>query len=129
MGNSNTLGAWGEEKAARFLTERGYTVLERNFHSRYGEIDLIAEDGEFLVFVEVKLRASVSHGLPEETVTPRKQEKLRLTAETYLQTHETNKQPRFDVVEIVTRKGRPLEPVSIDHFMAAYETGDLHASF
>ena len=51
MGNSNTLGAWGEEKAARFLTERGYTVLERNFHSRYGEIDLIAEDGEFLVFV------------------------------------------------------------------------------
>ena len=129
MGNSNTLGAWGEEKAARFLTERGYTVLERNFHSRYGEIDLIAEDGEFLVFVEVKLRASVSHGLPEETVTPRKQEKLRLTAEIYLQTHETNKQPRFDVVEIVTRKGRPLEPVSIDHFMAAYETGDLHASF
>lgn len=93
MGNSNTLGAWGEEKAARFLTGRGYTVLERNFHSRYGEIDLIAEDGEFLVFVEVKLRASVSHGLPEETVTPRKQEKLRLTAETYLQTHETNKQP------------------------------------
>ena len=57
MGNSNTLGAWGEEKAARFLTERGYTVLERNFHSRYGEIDLIAENGEFLVFVEVKLRA------------------------------------------------------------------------
>ena len=76
MGKSNTLGVWGEEKAARFLTEQGYTILERNFHSRYGEIDLIAEDQDFLVFVEVKLRASTSHGLPEETVTLRKQEKL-----------------------------------------------------
>lgn len=120
MGNSNTLGAWGEEKAARFLTERGYTVLERNFHSRYGEIDLIAEDGEFLVFVEVKLRASVSHGLPEETVTPRKQEKLRLTAETYLQTHETNKQPRFDVVALYAKDGMETFPLPVRHIKNAF---------
>ena len=120
MGKSNTLGAWGEEKAARFLTEQGYTVLARNFHSRYGEIDLIAEDGEFLVFVEVKLRASVSHGLPEETVTPRKQEKLRLTAETYLQTHETDKQPRFDVVALYARDGMETQPLPVRHIKNAF---------
>lgn len=120
MGKSNTLGAWGEEKAARFLTEQGYTVLARNFHSRYGEIDLIAEDGEFLVFVEVKLRASVSHGLPEETVTPRKQEKLRLTAETYLQTHETDKQPRFDVVAFYAKDGMETCPLPVRHIKNAF---------
>ena len=120
MGKSNTLGAWGEEKAARFLTERGYTILERNFHSRYGEIDLIAEDGEFLVFVEVKLRASTSHGLPEETVTPKKQEKLRLTAETYLQTHETDKQPRFDVVSLYAKDGMETHPLPVRHIKNAF---------
>ncbi len=120
MGKNNVLGTWGEEKAARFLTEQGYTVLERNFHSRYGEIDLIAENGEFLVFVEVKLRASVSHGLPEETVTPRKQEKLRLTAETYLQAHETDKQPRFDVVALYAKDGMETKPLPVRHIKNAF---------
>lgn len=120
MGKSNTLGVWGEEKAARFLTEQGYSILERNFHSRYGEIDLIAEDGEFLVFVEVKLRASVSHGLPEETVTPRKQVKLRLTAETYLQIHETDKQPRFDVVALYAKDGMGTHPLPVRHIKNAF---------
>ncbi len=120
MGKSNTLGTWGEERAARFLTEQGYTIVEKNFHSRYGEIDLIAEDGEFLVFVEVKLRASVSHGLPEETVTSRKQEKLRLTAETYLQTHETDKQPRFDVVALYAKDGMKTHPLPVRHIKNAF---------
>lgn len=120
MGKSNALGTWGEEKAARFLTEQGYTVLEKNFHSRYGEIDLIVEDRDYLVFVEVKLRASVSHGLPEETVTPRKQEKLRLTAEIYLQTHETDKQPRFDVVALYAKDGMETHPLPVRHIKDAF---------
>lgn len=120
MGKSNTLGAWGEEKAARFLSEQGYTILERNFHSRYGEIDLIVEDQCYLVFVEVKLRASGSHGLPEETVTLRKQEKLRLTAEAYLQTHETDKQPRFDVVALYARDGMETCPLPVRHIQNAF---------
>ena len=120
MGKSNALGAWGEEKAARFLTGQGYTIVERNFHSRYGEIDLIAEDPEYLVFVEVKLRASVSHGLPEETVTRTKQEKLRLTAEIYLQTHETTKQPRFDVVALYARDGMDTSPLPVRHIKNAF---------
>ncbi len=53
MGKSNALGAWGEEKAARFLMDQGYHIIQRNYHSRYGEIDLIAEDEEYLIFVEV----------------------------------------------------------------------------
>ena len=109
MGKSNTLGAWGEEKAAEFLIEQGY-----------GEIDLIAEDSEFLIFVEVKLRASASHGLPEEMVTRRKQEKLRLTAETYLQTHETTKQPRFDVVALYARDGMDTSPLPVRHIKNAF---------
>lgn len=120
MGKSNTLGAWGEEKAARYLTAQGYTIVERNFHSRYGEIDLIAENQEFLVFVEVKLRASISHGLPEETVTVRKQEKLRLTAEVYLQTHETKKQPRFDVVALYAKDGMETCPLPVRHIKNAF---------
>ena len=120
MGKSNTLGAWGEEKAAEFLIEQGYAIVKRNFHSRYGEIDLIAEDSEFLIFVEVKLRASGSHGLPEEMVTRRKQEKLRLTAETYLQIHETTKQPRFDVVAIYARDGMDTSPLPVRHIKNAF---------
>ena len=119
-----TARAWagraGEDYAAQKLTEQGYVIVARNYHSRYGEIDLIAEDGEFLVFVEVKLRASVSHGLPEETVTPRKQEKLRLTAETYLQTHETNKQPRFDVVEVYAPQGENTRKPVVRHWEGVF---------
>lgn len=120
MGESNALGAWGEEKAARFLMDQGYHIIQRNYHSRYGEIDLIAEDEEYLIFVEVKLRRSVSHGLPEEAVTPGKQEKLRLTAQRYLQIHETNKQPRFDVVALYAKDGMDTCPLPVRHIKNAF---------
>ena len=120
MGKSNALGAWGEEKAARFLTEQGYQIIRRNYHSRYGEIDLIAENMEYLIFVEVKLRKSVSHGLPEEAVTPAKQEKLRLTAQQYLQVHETKKQPRFDVVALYAKDGMETCPLPVRHIKNAF---------
>ena len=117
---SDLLGRWGEGVAAEYLRKKRYTIVAANYRCRFGEIDLIAEDGEFLVFVEVKLRASVSHGLPEETVTPRKQEKLRLTAETYLQTHETNKQPRFDVVALYAKDGMETCPLPVRHIKNAF---------
>ena len=120
MGKSNALGAWGEEKAARFLMDLGYHIIQRYYHSRYGEIDLIAEDEEYLIFVEVKLRRSVSHGLPEEAVTPGKQEKLRLTAQRYLQIHETNKQPRFDVVEVYAPQGENTRKPVVRHWEGVF---------
>ncbi len=120
MGKSNDLGAWGEEKAARYLQSQGYELLERNFRSRYGEIDIIARDGEFLVFAEVRLRASTRFGLPEETVDRRKQEKLRLTAECYLQTHEAPLQPRFDVVALYAKNGMDTRPLPVKHIKNAF---------
>lgn len=120
MGKSNALGIWGEEKAAQFLTEQGYRIICRNYHSRYGEIDLIAENEDFLIFVEVKLRAALSHGRPEEAVTPKKQEKLRLTAQQYLQNHEIEKQPRFDVVALYAKDGMETCPLPVKHIKNAF---------
>ena len=122
-------GAAGEVMAARFLRSKGYTILVSNYRTRFGEIDITASNVQYIAFVEVKTRSEDSYYAPREAVTDMKQQRIIKTAGIYLHTFPTDLQPRFDVVEIVTRKGRPLEPVSIDHFMAAYETGDLHASF
>ena len=120
MGESNVLGAWGEEKAARYLLSRGYEILERNFHSRYGEIDIIARDGAYLVFAEVRLRSSVRFGTPQETVDHRKQEKLRLTAQCYLQSHENELQPRFDVIALYAKDGMDTRPLPVRHIKNAF---------
>lgn len=120
MGRSNDLGAWGEEKAARFLTQRGFTVVERNFRCAYGEVDIVAENETYLVFVEVRLRKSTRFGTPEETVDHRKQQKLRLAAETYLQQHPTEKQPRFDVVALYAKDGMETVPLPVRHIINAF---------
>ncbi len=106
-GLSNRLsGAWGEELALRYLTRRGYVLIERNYRTRYGELDLILRDKNTLVFVEVKLRRGVGFGDPLEAVTPRKQAAIRALAERYL----SEKKPdfdtlRFDVVGILVGDG------------------------
>ena len=120
MSTSNILGAWGEKQAEKFLTQRGFSVLQRNYHSRYGEIDLIMENAEFLIFVEVKLRKNSRFGTPAEAVTVKKQERLRKTALLYLQTHATKKQPRFDVIEIYAPKGMDTVPLPISHIENAF---------
>jgi putative endonuclease len=80
-----TLGRWGENLAASYLIQKGFLVLERNFRTPYGEIDLIVQRENLLVFVEVKTRASDTFGLPEEAITPKKREHLVATARAYLQ--------------------------------------------
>jgi putative endonuclease len=120
MASSRELGAWGEEKAARYLEQRGYKIVERNFHSRFGEIDLVAENEQFLVFVEVRLRKNSHFGSPEETVDRRKQHRLRLTAEFYLQRHPTKKQPRFDVVALYADKGMDTWPLPVRQIKNAF---------
>jgi putative endonuclease len=98
----------GEDEAARELAELGYRILARNYRCRGGEADLVAEDGETLVFVEVKARSSLRHGLPREAVGWRKQQRLKSAAERYLHDHpEAEERPvRFDVVEVVVLNGR-----------------------
>ena len=103
---SRLLGRWGEALAADWLRRQGCTLVAANWHCRFGEIDLIAEDGPYLCFVEVKLRKSSSFASAGAFVDRRKQEKLRTTAELYLSQHPTALQPRFDVIEIYAPQGR-----------------------
>lgn len=112
----STLGAQGETIAAAHLEAQGMRIIDRNYHSRYGEVDLIAEDGDGLVFVEVKTRRSAAYGTPEESVTPRKRERLRMTAETYLQEHGREQSAwRIDVVGITLQQSGPA---TINHIQA-----------
>lgn len=103
-------GAQGEEYAARLLKKARYKIIERNFRTPIGEIDIVARDGECLVFVEVRTRSSVVYGLPEETIDARKKERLHKAARWYLQKHRLGEIPcRFDVVAVV-RTDEDTEP-------------------
>lgn len=99
-------GRQAEERAAQFLRGRGYQIVCMNYHWRGGEIDLIAREGDYLVFVEVKARSSQSYGLPEEAVTPAKQRKLVRTARRYLAEHPSSLDLRFDVVALSAGEAR-----------------------
>lgn len=95
------LGDLGEAIARRYLTERGYSILETNFRSPHGEIDIVAREGDYLVFVEVKSRRSRSFGEPTESITPAKKQKLIETAQAYMQAHDgLPEEWRIDVVAI-----------------------------
>lgn len=94
-------GDKGEELASRFLKRQGYEILIRNFRTRFGEIDIVANDKETLCFVEVKARSNMSYGLPEEFVDKRKQEKLVKTALVYINKNcLDSKDMRFDIVSV-----------------------------
>lgn len=98
---SRAVGAWGEHIAYRFLTERGLVVRARNWRCAWGEIDLVAEDGEEIVFVEVRTRRSAEFGIPEETITPRKRQALIAAAQQYLAQHALEAKPwRIDLVAV-----------------------------
>jgi putative endonuclease len=108
-GNSSarSKGRAGEETAEQFLQQHGYEILEKNYIHRHGEIDIIAREGSVLVFVEVKFRRSRRFGEPEESVTPKKQELLRRTAEGYvMERFPSGIECRFDVVSIVMEEGK-----------------------
>jgi putative endonuclease len=108
------LGAWGEQAAADYLSRQGYAILTRNLRTPHGEIDILARQGDLLVFVEVKTRTSRTFGFPEDSVTPRKQEHMLAAAGYYLQDHpESGDNWQFDVISI--ERGPDREPV-ITHF-------------
>ena len=86
--NRRDVGTLGEKLARDFLKKKGYRVLETNFRCRYGEIDIVAEKKDFLVFVEVRTKTSVDFGSPEESVTHAKKEKLIASALAYLSAHQ-----------------------------------------
>jgi putative endonuclease len=106
--NRRIQGNAGEDLAAKFLESNGFTIVERNYRFERGEIDLIAEEGDELVFIEVKARNSTSFGAPEDAVTEEKQEQVRAVADGYLFEHDIDNRPcRFDVVAIEFKNGIP----------------------
>ena len=113
-------GDWGEAQVAEYLRDRGYRVLVSKYSCRFGEIDLIARDGETLCFIEVKLRSNLRYGLPREYVTVGKQTRLRTTAEYYLSTHDPDAYCRFDVAEVYTDKARTPEHTRIEYIENAF---------
>lgn len=96
----NDKGKYGEQVAGDFLISKGYEIIQFNYHSRYGEIDIIVTDNKYIVFVEVKARSSSSIDVPSAFVTPSKQSKIIKTAIDYMTKYNKNLQPRFDVIEV-----------------------------
>lgn len=102
MENKRKIGAEKEEQAVSFLIEKGFRILDRNFYFQGGELDIVAKDKEYLVFVEVKYRKNTVYGFPEEAITAGKQKKLVLGAKKYMYEHKISYEVpcRFDVISI-----------------------------
>ncbi len=117
MGSHNDTGSWGEEKAATFLLEKGYEVLEKNYRYKHMEIDLIAQYKKMLVFVEVKTRSGSAFGMPEEFVNYTKSRLIMKAAEHYIFDKNWLYDVRFDIVSILIL---PNGNVDIRHIEDAF---------
>jgi len=109
------LGRLGESLAAEFLEKLGYSIIERNFRTPYGELDLVSKHGNVIIFTEVKTRASSSLGPPEISINYKKAEHIRSSAEYYIQQHpEMSDEWRIDVISIQMQSKNI--PPNIIHF-------------
>lgn len=121
MERNNLSGHWGESVAAAYLRRRRYRILAAHYRCRLGEIDLIAADRRYLIFVEVKTRRDSRFAQAAEFVTPAKQRRLIAAAELYLSQNETSLQPRFDVIEIYAPEGLETRHPQIRHLPDAFQ--------
>ncbi|MCX7411520.1 MAG: YraN family protein [Planctomycetales bacterium] len=121
---SDSLGNRGEVAAARFLERLGYRILERQLRNHFGELDLVALNGDVVVFVEVKTRTTLLAGHPTEAVTATKQRKITRSALAYLKRRGwLGRRVRFDVIAIVW-SGEDHAP-EIQHYISAFDSGDF----
>lgn len=104
--NTKDIGVKGEKAVARYLRLRLYRIIERNYNSRYGELDIIAANSKYLCFVEVKTRSENGFGSPAEYVDKYKQNRLIKTAYAYLKRNPTTLMPRFDIAEVYHNDGK-----------------------
>lgn len=109
-------GRLGEQTAADYLTQLGYRIVDANWRTRFGELDLVAWHGTTLVFVEVRTRASAGLGTAGESVGTAKQRQLVLMAQQYMQQRAPNASARIDVVTVYIRPGRAPE---LEHLIGA----------
>lgn len=112
MKHNQKVGHWGEETAAAYLSQRGYEIVVRNARTPYGEIDIIAKQGDLTIFIEVKTLTSSRNFFPEQNVTARKREHMRACAEHYAAENAIDHW-QIDVVAIEGKQG--LEP-KVSHF-------------
>lgn len=119
--SSKALGSYGEFLARKYLKDLGYQILEENFRNKLGEIDLIAQDGKTICFVEVKTRQSLDQGQPYEAVNSWKIRKLSQMAAVYLKYkfHSLEILSRFDVISIVQHKSKAPD---IRHIKNAFDS-------
>jgi len=113
----NNLGRKGEELAALLCSERGLSILEMNHRTPSGEIDIIAKDGDVLVFIEVKTRTGDVYGAPFEAVTRKKRAKIQTVALGYMKRFRKEVPVRFDVISVSIQGGKP----SVEYIQDAFE--------
>jgi len=100
--DKHRIGQRGEDLAANFLQKKGYRILERNFRAEGGEIDIIAQDNDYICFIEVKMRSSTLFGTPAEAVNYKKQNRIKKLSQIYLKENGLSDKPqRFDILEII----------------------------
>lgn len=121
MNPNKLLGAWGEALAAEFLRKKGYAIVAAGYQCRFGEIDIIARNWRYLVFVEVKLRKNSNFAQARAHVDRHKQDRIRMTASMYLSEHSTRLQARFDVIEIYAPEGMETSRPEIYHMEDAFQ--------
>ena len=114
MAAHNELGRWGEDLAAAFLEEKGYTIIERDWKSGHHDLDIVAKDGSTLVIVEVKTRRNRLYGNPEEAIDYKKRRSLLSAINHYTKSHRIYSNVRFDIISIVGNIGEKSE---IDHII------------
>ena len=125
---TNITGAAGETAACDFLVQNGYAILRRNYRVGHEEIDIIAENEKYIVFVEVKTRTEVTHsayGRPASAVTAKKRAHLARAAESYIKSHKSSKFYRFDVIEVLLCHDRVTGDGSyrINHMKGVFGAG------
>ncbi len=118
-------GDKGEDFAVKFLKRNKYKIVERNFYCKFGEIDIIAENNKFILFIEVKTRQEGQMLEPRYSVDTKKQQRLFKTASFYINFHKTKKQPRFDIAEVIVNNNGEM---SINYLKNAFwQEGDYAA--
>ena len=122
LNRKQKFGEKGEEIAVRHLKKQGYKIIETNYRTKLGEIDIIAKDKDTIVFAEVKTRRSVQFGNPKQAVTVQKQRKISMVALGYLKaTGQSTARARFDVVGIISNRDSVQVEIVKNAFELAYE--------
>lgn len=116
MAESHSLGKQGEDLAAVHLTDKGYKILHRNWVSGKRELDIVASDKDFIVFVEVKTRSDDNLMHPRHAVTNEKQRSMIFAAEQYIKRYNINKESRFDIISIVSKGNTTI----VEHIEGAF---------